>query len=69
MNQLRAATADCDSLRDDCEVLNSEKTDLQRNLSNAQNEIAAWKSRLEAEALPKIDGMFRLLFYNLRFIS
>jgi len=56
-NQLRACSADCQALRDDLEIVNAEKTDLGRNLSNAQNEIASWKSRLEAEALPKIDEL------------
>jgi len=56
-NQLRSATADCDALRDDAEVLNQEKSDLARSLGNAQNEISSWKSRMESEALPKIDDL------------
>lgn len=57
INQLRAATADLSAARDDLEIINAEKNDLGRNLSNAQNEIQSWKSRLEAEALPKIDEL------------
>ena len=56
INQLRAATADLNAARDDLEISNAEKNDLARNLSNAQNEVQSWKSRLESEALPKIDG-------------
>lgn len=57
-NSLRVAEADAQAARDDVEILSSEKSDLGRNLANAVNEIAQWKSRLEAEALPKIDGKF-----------
>ena len=56
VNQLRAASADLIAARDDLEISNAEKNDLARNLSNAQNEVQSWKSRLESEALPKIDG-------------
>jgi len=57
VNQLRAANADLMAARDDVDILSSEKSDLARNLANAQNEIQSWKSRLEAEALPKIDEL------------
>ena len=57
-NQLRGASADLQAARDEIEIGNQEKNDLKRNLGNAQSEAAGWKSRLESEALPKIDGMF-----------
>ena len=65
INQLRAATADLSAARDDLEIINAEKNDLGRNLSNAQNEIQSWKSRLEAEALPKIDGKDHILYCHI----
>ena len=65
INQLRAAQADTLAARDDLDISNGEKADLARNLSAAQNEIAAWKSRLEAEALPKIDGKWKSLYHKI----
>lgn len=56
-NQLRGASADLQAARDEIEIANQEKNDLKRNLGNAQSEAAGWKSRLESEALPKIDEL------------
>ena len=55
-NQLRAAQADALAARDDVEISNQEKADLARSLSVVQIEVTQWRSRLEVEALPKIDG-------------
>lgn len=57
VNQLRAANADLTAARDDVEILSGEKSDLARNFTNVQNEMLSWKSRLESEALPKIDEL------------
>jgi len=56
-NQLRSASADLNAARDEIEIMNASQGDVGRALSSAQSEIATWKSRLESEALPKIDEL------------
>ena len=56
-SEIRNLSADMDSIREAFEEEQESKSDLQRQLSRAKNELQQWKSKYESEGANRTDEL------------